>query len=338
MYQIHERMTKPLSIPFENLRRICIECGADDFGVSRARVLDAEADFFEKWLAKGLHGSMHFLERNVDARRDVGNSGMLEGAKSVVTVLKCTGGFDSQTKAEKQTITLWDAVATYARRLDYHVFMKNMLHKILDRLKEEVSGVRARVLVDSAPVLERAWAVRAGLGFTGYNTCFIHTALGSAVVLGEIMLDIDVTEAADGTKTPAGQYSRDYCADCGLCINACPTGALIEPGVLDAGRCISYLLGEYDGDIEPGLKKLMGVRVFGCDACQAVCPANEVECRQDPDWETGPADEWKAIRLEDLSAFSDREIARVVEQTPLERLGIKRLRRNIDIALSNMNV
>jgi len=317
---------------------MCIECGADDAGVSRAGVLDAEADFFEKWLEQGLHGSMRFLERKVDARRDVGSRGMLEGAKSVVTVLKSTGGFDSHTKAEKQTITLWDTVASYARRLDYHVFMKNMLHEILDRVKEEVPGVRARVLVDSAPVLERAWAVRAGLGFTGYNTCLVHPLFGSAVVLGEIMLDIDVTGAADDTNTPAGKYSRDYCADCGLCIKACPTGALVEPGLLDAGRCISYLLGEYDGDIDPGLKKAIGVRIFGCDACQTLCPLNEVECKPDPDWDTGPADEWKAIRLEDLPALSDREIARVVEHTPLERLGMKRLRRNIAIALSNLNV
>lgn len=240
------------------IRQKAIELGFTACGIARADFLEEEKDRLEQWLSGGMHGEMGYMANHFDKRLDPRL--LVENARSVVSVLLNYFTADRQADPEAPVLS------KYAYGTDYHWVMKEKLGELLKFIQTEISPCEGRCLVDSAPVLDRAWAVRAGLGWIGKNTNLISTEHGSFFFIGELIIDLEL---------PVNTHTiRNHCGNCTRCLDACPTQALVEPYVLDARRCISYQTIENRDEIDPGLKGKFKNRVFGCDICQDVCPWN----------------------------------------------------------------
>ena len=229
-----------------------------DCGISEAKFLAGEKDRLLDWLANEMHGEMNYMAKNLDKRLDPRL--LVDNARSVISVLQ------NYFPAERQTDPEAPVLSKYAFGTDYHFVMKDKLGELLRFIQEEIAPCKGRCFVDSAPVLDRAWAVRAGLGWIGKNTNLISPEHGSFFFIGELIIDLELT--ADDIVV------RDHCGNCTRCIDACPTKAIVAPYILDARRCISYQTIENHGEIDPELKGKFKNRVFGCDICQDVCPWN----------------------------------------------------------------
>lgn len=240
------------------IRQKAIELGFTACGIARADFLEEEKDRLEQWLSGGMHGEMGYMANHFDKRLDPRL--LVENARSVVSVLLNYFTADRQADPEAPVLS------KYAYGTDYHWVMKEKLGELLKFIQTEISPCEGRCLVDSAPVLDRAWAVRAGLGWIGKNTNLISTEHGSFFFIGELIIDLELPVNT--------QTIRNHCGNCTRCLDACPTQALVGPYVLDARRCISYQTIENRGEIDPDLKGKFENRVFGCDICQDVCPWN----------------------------------------------------------------
>lgn len=259
VYNVLEVMSASESITAEILRR-CKELEFACAGITDASPTQWREQLLT-WLDAGRHGEMQYLARNVQMRIDP--AAMVPGAKSIICVADRyhTGGRDRAATGSPR-----GRIARYARGGDYHKLMKARLHALCDELHDRYPEETFRACVDTAPVLEREYAQRAGIGAVGKHTLLIQPGVGSYLLLGEIItsLALAVTERDD----------RDPCATCTRCIDACPTNA-ITPWSVDATRCISYLTIEYRGEIEPTFHEAIGDWLFGCDICQEVCPHNQ---------------------------------------------------------------
>jgi len=234
------------------------ELGFLDCGISEARFLAEEKERLINWLQEGMHGEMAYMNNHLEKRLDPRL--LVENARSVISVL--LNYFPEQKQADPEAPVL----SKYAFGTDYHFVMKDKLGELLQFIQAEIAPCEGRCFVDSAPVLDRAWAARAGLGWIGKNTNLISTEHGSFFFIGELILDLEL--AGDE------KIVRNHCGNCSRCIDACPTQALVAPYVLDARKCISYQTIENRGEIDPELKGKFSNRVFGCDICQDVCPWN----------------------------------------------------------------
>ena len=234
------------------------ELGFLDCGISEARFLSEEKERLLKWLQEEMHGEMKYMANNQDKRLDPRL--LVDNARSVISLLL------NYFPAEKQVDPEAPVLSKYAFGTDYHYVMKDKLGELLKFIQSEIAPCQGRCFVDSAPVLDRAWAARAGLGWIGKNTNLISPQHGSFFFIGELIIDLEL-EADD-------KIVHDHCGTCTRCLEACPTQALVAPFVLDARRCISYQTIENHGDIDPALKGKFENRVFGCDICQDVCPWN----------------------------------------------------------------
>ncbi len=233
--------------------------GFDACGVAEATHLDDEARRLEAWLGAGMHAGMGWMEGHFDKRVDPRR--LVEGARSVVSVLH-----NYYADAPPPTATT-GRIARYAWGDDYHDVMRARLAELFEWLRAEVGEVGGRAFVDSAPVLDKAWAARSGLGWQGKNSNLIHPRKGSFFFLGELIIDVPLT--------PDGPLP-DYCGTCTRCLDACPTEAIVQPYVVDAQRCISYLTIEHRGAWdEAAPTAAMGTWIYGCDVCQDVCPWNK---------------------------------------------------------------
>jgi len=249
------------------------EFGFLDCGISKARFLAEEKDRLLNWLDNEMNGQMTYMANHFDKRLDPRL--LVDGAKSVVSVL--LNYFPAEIQADPEAPIL----SKYAYGTDYHFVMKDKLDELLKFIKSEIAPCEGRYFVDSAPVLDRAWAARAGLGWIGKNTNLISTEHGSFFFIGELILDL---ELPDGDKVV-----RDHCGNCTRCLDACPTQALVAPYILDARRCISYQTIENHGEIDVSLKVKFENRVFGCDICQDVCPWNlKSETHHEPAFSPDP--------------------------------------------------
>ncbi|MDP2891012.1 MAG: tRNA epoxyqueuosine(34) reductase QueG [Bacteroidota bacterium] len=244
--------------PSELIKAKARELGFLDCGISRAKFLDAEKDRLQNWLANEMHGEMNYMANNIEKRLDPRL--LVENALSVISVLL------NYFPAQKQTDPEAPVLSKYAFGIDYHFVMKDKLGELLRFVQSKIAPCEGRCFVDSAPVLDRAWAARAGLGWIGKNTNLISPEHGSFFFIGELIIDL---ELPSDTK-----IVRDHCGNCTRCIDACPTQAIVAPYILDARRCISYQTIENHGEIDPELKGKFQNRVFGCDICQDVCPWN----------------------------------------------------------------
>ncbi|MFA5327362.1 MAG: tRNA epoxyqueuosine(34) reductase QueG [Prolixibacteraceae bacterium] len=234
------------------------ELGFLDSGISEARFLAEEKERLMNWLENDMHGEMHYMARNQDKRLDPRL--LVDNARTVISVLL------NYFPSGKQTDPEAPVLSKYAYGTDYHFVMKDKLGQLLEFIQEEIAPCEGRCFVDSAPVFDRAWAARAGLGWIGKNTNLISPEHGSFFFIGELIIDLELP--ADN------KLVRDHCGNCTRCIDACPTNALVAPYILDARKCISYQTIENRGEIDLELKGKFENRVFGCDICQDVCPWN----------------------------------------------------------------
>jgi epoxyqueuosine reductase len=227
-------------------------------GISKADFLKEEAPRLEKWLSEGRHGKMDYMQNHFDKRLDPRL--LVDDSKSVVSLL--LNYYPNNTQSDPDAPKL----SKYAYGEDYHFVIKDKLKDLFNFIQDEIGEVGGRVFVDSAPVMDKAWAKKSGLGWIGKNSNLIHPKNGSFFFIAELILDLELT--ADGPM-------KDYCGTCTRCIDACPTDAIVEPYVVDGSKCISYLTIELKDQIIPSeFKGKMDNWMFGCDICQDVCPWN----------------------------------------------------------------
>ncbi len=304
------------------IRQLAREAGFQRCGISGVD-LGEDAAHLADWLGKGLYGTMEWMARHGAMRARPQE--LLPGTVRVISV-----GLDYGHKDDAAAwATLDDAerayVARYALGRDYHKLMRNRLQKLAGRIATEIGPFGYRVFVDSAPVLERALARNAGLGWIGKHTCLIDKDGGSWFFLGEIYIDLPL---------PVDAPASAHCGSCTRCIDICPTAAIIAPHRLDARRCISYLTIEHEGAIPLEMRPLMGNRIYGCDDCQLVCPWNKFARRTDePDFRA--RNDLDTATLPELFAWDEDEFLRRTEGSPIRRSGHERWLRNIAVALGN---
>jgi epoxyqueuosine reductase len=304
------------------VRELARQFGFQRCGITGIELGDDEAHLRD-WLAQGLYGSMEWMARHGDKRSRPDD--LVPGTLRVISVGLDYGRRDDQEAWETLANGERAYVARYALGRDYHKLMRQRLQKLADRIAEEVGPFGHRVFVDSAPVLERALARNAGLGWIGKHTCLIDKDGGSWFFLGEIYVDLPLPVDAPATA---------HCGTCVRCIDICPTRAIVAPHRLDARRCIAYLTIEHEGTIDEELRPLIGNRIFGCDDCQLVCPWNKFAKRSDePDFRA--RNNLDEATLADLFAWEEEEFLQRTEGTAIRRSGHERWLRNIAIALGN---
>src|SRR5262245_2370601 len=299
-------------------------------GFARIAVVPIEAPrrhaLYTRWLGEGRAGEMTYLAApaHIGPRADL--RALLATARSLIVVALAYDRADPVPPAA----LLRGRIARYARGEDYHLVMRDRLVALADRLALELGGaVASRPGVDSAPVLEREWAERGGLGFVAKNTMLIAPGLGSYVVLGELLVDAELPATAPDAPP------RPRCGSCRSCLDACPTGAFVDAYVLDARRCISYLTIEHRGPIPHELRPAIGTWVFGCDVCQEVCPFN-AGAGEPAEPALAPRD--SAHALPDLVALAGKgtnQLRQFVKRTALRRISREMLLRNVAVALGN---
>jgi epoxyqueuosine reductase len=304
-----------------DIKRRALALGFDLCGISPVDTFP-ELGALPSWLRRGYAGTMTYLNRTARVRADVRR--ILPSARSVVMVA-CNYNVERPYSTEiadpREAI-----IARYAWGEDYHHVMARRLDALLAWMEtERGAGFEGRRYVDSGPVQERVYAQHAGLGWIGKNACLINPEIGSWILLGEVISNLDLDPDAPGVE---------QCGRCGLCLEACPTGALVAPHVLDARRCLSYLTIELGGSVPDARRSEAGARVFGCDVCQDVCPWNGTaarsECRE---WMPRPGLDRR--QLLDLWSTCDADLSDLVSQSALERPGLPGLRRNLAVALGN---
>ena len=269
------------------VKRLAREQGFDACGISAAGFLEEEATGLENWLNAGFHGTMSWMERHFDERLDPRK--LVPGAKSVISVV--LNYFpDKEQRADAPKIS------KYAYGRDYHKVIRGKLKRMLLCIQDEIGEVSGRGFVDSAPVMDRAWARKSGLGWIGKHSLLLSKDSGSFFFIGALIVDIELEP--DGPTT-------DHCGSCTACIDACPTSAIVAPMVVDSNKCISYLTIEYKGALPSEYQEKMEDWVYGCDICQDVCPWNRFskpyseddfnirDYIQNNDWET-----WEEITHE----------------------------------------
>lgn len=280
-------------------------------GVSKAEFLEEEAPKLESWLTRGMHGKMHYMENHFEKRLDP--TQLVPGAKSVVSLM--LNYFPEEDLAKDDQYK----VAKYAYSEDYHFFVKRKLKDLLYFIQEEIGDVDGRVFVDSAPVMERQWAQKSGLGWTGKNTLLLNKQQGSFFFLAELIIDLEL---------PPDGPIKDYCGTCTRCIDACPTDA-ITPYEVNASKCISYFTIELKEAIPSEFKDTYKDWIFGCDICQDVCPWNRFSKPHDFN-ELKPSDELKALDKRGWEEMTDEVFRKVFKKSPLKRTKLSGVKRNVE--------
>lgn len=307
-------MSLPLPALTSALKARALELGFDACGIAPPTGLP-ELAFFTKWLSQGYAGEMSFLEKSADLRADA--FGALPSARSVIVLATLYN--TERPYSIEETDPSRAHVARYAWGDDYHRVLMRRMDALVGWMHEvHPEPFEAAPYVDTGPVQERVFAQHAGIGWIGKNCCVINPELGSFIFLSEIICSLPL---------PFDSASFDQCGTCTLCIEACPTQALVGPGVLDARRCISYLTIEQQGEMPADLVPGVGTRVYGCDVCQEVCPFNAVSPRSnDPAWL--PRAAWDRPSAHDLVRLSDVELRAALVDSAMTRARKAGLRRN----------
>jgi len=286
--------------------------GFDFCGISKAEFLEEEAPRLEKWLNSNMHGKMEYMENYFDKRLDP--TLLVDGAKSVVSLLY--NYYPEQTQHHTDT----PKISKYAYGKDYHEIIKEKLKEFLHTLKEKIGDVNGRAFVDSAPVLDKAWAKRSGLGWIGKNTNLINKQQGSFFFIAELIIDLDLDY--DGPIA-------DYCGTCTRCLDACPTEAIVAPYIVDGSKCISYLTIELKENIPTEFKNKMDNWAFGCDVCQDVCPWNRFSTTHHEaqfNNQTGLLD----LTKDEWFEMTEETFNYVFKQSAVKRTKYKGLKRNLE--------
>jgi epoxyqueuosine reductase len=280
-------------------------------GIAKAGFLQEEAPKLEQWLQEGRHGKMSYMENHFDKRLDP--TVLVPGAKSVVSLL-----LNYHTE-EKQSDPEAPKISTYAYGQDYHTVIKEKLTQLMLHLREEIGEIDGRVFVDSAPVMDKAWASKAGLGWVGKNTNLISKQVGSFFFIAELIIDLELEYDLPVT---------DHCGSCTACLDACPTEALIAPYQIDGSKCISYATIELKEAIPDTFRDKMEGWAFGCDICQTVCPWNRFAT---PHQETAfmPKKELLDFTSKEWHELTEETFKRVFQKSAVKRAKFSGLERNI---------
>ena len=294
------------------------QMGFDACGIAQATVLKEESMHVEQWLESDCEGEMGYLTRNKEKRYDPRL--LAEGTKSIVTILY--NYFPKQTLSDSDRFK----IAKYAYGADYHDVLKRKMRQLLERIETQTGKLEGtRVFVDSAPVLDRAWAVRSGLGFIGKNTTLIHPKKGSFFFIGHLFLPIELEET--------GRPMTNHCGRCTKCLDACPTRALESPFHIDARKCISYLTIEYKGSLAGIDPKSFKGWMYGCDICQDVCPYNRFALpNHEPKFQ--PSQKLLDMHEDDWESLSKDEFETIFKHSAVLRAGYEGLKRNIEFISS----
>lgn len=285
--------------------------------------LQQHEEYLQKWLAKGYHGEMEWMARH-GSKRSQPNA-LVPGTCTVITARMdyLPEGADAEQVLSQSELAY---ISRYALGRDYHKLMRARLAKLARQIETQLGTGRYRAFVDSAPVLERALAENAGLGWIGKNTMLLNDKAGSWFFLGEIYTDIPLP--------PDPPQATQHCGTCQACLDICPTQAFVSPWVLDARKCISYLTIEFDGVIPEALRRAMGNRIYGCDDCQLVCPWNKFAAQtREPDF--APRHQLDSITLATCFGWDEATFLARTEGSAIRRIGYSQWRRNVAIALGN---
>jgi len=289
-------------------------------GISKADFLEDEAPRLEQWLSQGHNGSMNYMERNFDKRLDPRI--LVPGAKSIVSLLL------NYHTDQKQIDPEAPKISSYAYGVDYHSVIKNKLKKMMKIIHREIGEVNGRVFVDSAPVMDKAWAAKSGLGWVGKNTNLISKKVGSFFFIAELILDLEL------------EYDlpvADHCGSCTACIDACPTEALIKPYQIDGSKCISYLTIELKESIPSEFQGKMDNWAFGCDVCQTICPWNRFST---PNGESAfkPQSDLLSLSKKEWEEMTESVFNTVFKNSAVKRTKFNGLKRNIKFLSLEQNI
>jgi len=287
--------------------------GFDACGIVKTGRLEKESRYLREWLQQGYQAGMSYMNRNVDKRLDP--ILLNEWARSLIILTHNYYPADNSLSEGKYKI------ARYAYGRDYHDVLKEKLGLVVDAIEDEIGAITARVFVDSAPVMEKAWASKAGLGWIGKNSCLINRGKGSFFFLSAIITDLELCYDEASVK--------DHCGNCTKCMDACPNGAIIAPGVIDSNKCTSYLTIEHKGNFDAENKSRLHGWIFGCDICQEVCPFNRFSS---PHGEPSflPRRELLEMTAADWKELSEEQFSALFKGTAVERTGFEGLKRNIE--------
>ena len=298
------------------IKSLAHSLGFSFVGIAEATELTEEARRLEQWLNKGYHGKMQYMENHFEKRIDPRK--LVPGAKSVVTMLYNYQSDQSQVDPNAPKIS------KYAYGTDYHFVVKDKLKTMMSTLEEDIGAVNGRCFVDSAPVLERAWAERSGLGWNGKHTLMINKGQGSFFFIAVLIIDLDLEYDA-----PLG---KDYCGTCRKCIDACPTGAIKEGRLVDGSSCISYLTIELKDEIPAEFKGRMENWMFGCDVCQDVCPWNRFsKPHEEPKFK--PHEDLLQMDAAEWEHLTEEVYRKVFKKSPVKRTKYLGIKRNIEFLL-----
>lgn len=294
------------------IKQEALRLGFESCGVSKATKLDNDARRLEQWLNKDMHGKMHYMERNFDLRVDP--TKLVPGAKSVVTML--LNYYPEECQAADTP-----KVAKYAWGKDYHFVIKDKLKLLLQFIKDNIGDVDGRGFVDSAPVLEKSWASRSGLGWIGKNANLLTKHSGSFFFVATLISDLELI--------PDAPFATDHCGTCTRCLDACPTGAITEPTVVDGSKCISYFTIELKDMLIPTeYHDKMEGWMFGCDVCQDVCPWNRFS-KPHTEPEFNPIPEILNLSLAEWETMTDEAFRKIFRKSPMKRSKWEGIQRNI---------
>ncbi len=297
----------------EIIKSIANELEFSFCGIAKAEFLKEEAPRLEQWLKRGYAGQMGYLEKNFDKRLDPRL--LVPEAKSVVSLV-----YNYYPKKDLATNNLSNLkTAKYAYGEDYHFVVKDKLKLFMTRIQTGIGEVSGRVFVDSAPVHERAWAKKAGLGWIGKNSLLLNRSMGSFFFLAELILDLELEY--DGPV-------KDYCGSCTACMDACPTDAIPQPYVVDGSKCISYFTIELKEEIPQEVKGKFDNWIFGCDVCQDVCPWNRfAKPHNEPRFE--PHSDLEKMKTEDWQEITEEVFQKLFNKSAVKRTKFSGLKRNI---------
>lgn len=280
-------------------------------GIAKAGFLEAEAPRLERWLKNGFQGEMHYMENHFDKRLDP--TLLVDGAKSVISLLLNYYPESTQNPESYQ-------ISKYAYGQDYHFVIKDKLKELLHFIQNVIGEVNGRAFVDSAPVLDKAWAAKSGLGWIGKNANLITQKTGSFYFIAELIVDLELDY-----DTP----TTDHCGTCTACIDACPTQAIVAPYVVDGSKCISYFTIELKDQLPPEMKGAWNDWMFGCDVCQDVCPWNRfAKPHQEPAFNPHP--DLLQLTKKDWEEITEDTFRKVFKNSAVKRTKYEGLKRNID--------
>ncbi len=300
------------------MKALAADLGFQYCGISKAEFLKDEAEKLETWLKRGYQGQMSYLENHFDKRLDP--TLLVPGAKSVISLL-----YNYYPPVEHQQHKPYK-IAKYSYGKDYHFVVKDKLKAFMSQLQNEVGHVEGRVFVDSAPVHERAWAAKSGLGWIGKNSLLLNRSMGSFFFLAELIIDLPLK--------PDGPI-KDYCGTCTACQDACPTDAIPEPYVVDGSRCISYLTIELKDQIPAEFQDNMEDWIFGCDICQDVCPWNRFsKPHREPEFSPQG---WEKFSKQDWEEMTKEVFQKVFKKSAVKRTKFEGLQRNIQFVKDKKN-